>query len=852
MYKKLRFLTTMLLLAVCCGTWAEGKFVKISSTSDLTDGNYLIVYEASTQTYVFNGALETLDAVSNFVNVVYKSQNDEISGSDFENSYVTITNTGTAYTIKSKSGYYIGHTGSKNTLNTSTTDAYENTITFNNTGNAVISCENYSLKFNSTNGQMRFRYFTSGQQSIFLYKYEETGGDTPSLTANDLALTGNTNLSFDLYNNASAQTISYTTSSTGAVTVSESEYITTTVNNGTITVTPVKVTPSAQTITVSQAADATYAAGSATFTVTITNSALDYATLPFAFDGSDVTNVAGLTSDGLGSYSNSPRLKFDNTDDYLTLKINETPGKLTFDIKGNGFSGGTFKVQTSADGTTYTDLETYTVLGSDIQSEEFNLASSVRFIKWIYTNKSSGNVALGNINLAKPSTDPFIEVAQTDVNVDYSFQDGTIGLTYANLDIASMEDFGIEFYDANQNVIPSGEEPDWIEVLVAADEYPNEGYVISYVVNENTDDSPRSAYFKVFALADNLVYSDLVTITQAQYVEPVTPTETNYVKVTSTTDITSGQYLIVYEGANVAFDGSLETLDAASNTIGITIENNEIAATTATEAAEFTIDVTAGTIKSASGYYIGQTSDANGMNTSTETAYTNTISIDGEGYAVILASGGAYLRYNSASNQERFRYYKSTSYTNQKAIQLYKKETPQTVTVSSAGYATYVAADNVYFPEDVTAYIVSDVTASSIKLTEVLAVAKDVPVVVKATAGTYDLEVVTADDCDDVTENKLLVSDGNVSDNILVLANKSNGVGFYTWAGGNLPAGKVYLVNPNSSREFFGFDEGVATSISTIDNGQLTMENAYNLQGQKVGSEYKGIVIVNGKKVMVK
>ena len=289
----------MLLLAVCCGTWAEGKFVKISSTSDLTDGNYLIVYEASTQTYVFNGALETLDAVSNFVNVVYKSQNDEISGSDFENSYVTITNTGTAYTIKSKSGYYIGHTGSKNTLNTSTTDAYENTITFNNTGNAVISCGNYSLKFNSTNGQMRFRYFTSGQQSIFLYKYEETGGDTPSLTANNLALTGNTNLSFDLYNNASAQTISYTTSSTGAVTVSGGDgYVTTSVDetNKTITVTPIAVTPSAQTITVSQAADDTYAAGSTTFTVSITDST--------PFTGGDVTFVAG-TDKGSTTGNNS-------------------------------------------------------------------------------------------------------------------------------------------------------------------------------------------------------------------------------------------------------------------------------------------------------------------------------------------------------------------------------------------------------------------------------------------------------------------------------------------------------------------------------------------------------------------
>jgi len=79
-------------------------------------------------------------------------------------------------------------------------------------------------------------------------------------------------LNFDLYNNSGAQTISYTTSSTGAVTVSESDYVTITVDesNKKITVTPIAVTPSAQTITVRQAADETYAAGSATFTVSIT------------------------------------------------------------------------------------------------------------------------------------------------------------------------------------------------------------------------------------------------------------------------------------------------------------------------------------------------------------------------------------------------------------------------------------------------------------------------------------------------------------------------------------------------------------------------------------------------------
>ena len=101
-----------------------------------------------------------------------------------------------------------------------------------------------------------------------------TAGSSSTLTSSDLTLAGDpVALEFDLYNNSTAQTISYTTSSTGAVTISASDYVTTSVNeaNKTITVTPKAVTPSAQTITVSQAADDTYDEGSATFTVTISN-----------------------------------------------------------------------------------------------------------------------------------------------------------------------------------------------------------------------------------------------------------------------------------------------------------------------------------------------------------------------------------------------------------------------------------------------------------------------------------------------------------------------------------------------------------------------------------------------------
>ena len=48
-------------------------------------------------------------------------------------------------------------------------------------------------------------------------------------------------------------------------------------------------------------------------------------------------------------------------------------------------------------------------------------------------------------------------------------------------------------------------------------------------------------------------------------------------------------------------------------------------------------------------------------------------------------------------------------------------------------------------------------------------------------------------------------------------------------------------------------DDNTTTGIDSIDNSQLTIDNdapAYNLAGQKVGKGYKGIVIINGKKVV--
>ena len=383
----------------------------------------------------------------------------------------------------------------------------------------------------------------------------------------------------------------------------------------------------------------------------------NFAELPFEFDGgkADVETTDGLTQEGLDSdYGNSPKLKFNGTGDYVLLAFNEQPGTLTFDIKGNTFSGGTFTVQTSEDGVTFTNLASYTELG-DTQSEEFdNLGENVRYIKWVYTQKSSGNVALGNIKLAK-----YVAPANYDLTV--ALNNGISAIFVYNT--ADETNPLIAEGAAGIVQVTAG-----TEIMVSPD--VAEGYQLASLIVDEEDVTSQidetGAY--TFTMPGHAV---AISATATENVPPITGDK--YVKVTSDEDLTSGQYLIVYEEGSLAFNGGLETLDASGNTIEVVLNNSEIAVTDETAAAEFTLDVTAGSIKSASGLYIGQTSDANGLQSSATEAYTNTLSLDEDGNADILSSGGAYLRYNATSGQNRFRYYKSSTYSSQKAIQLYKK-----------------------------------------------------------------------------------------------------------------------------------------------------------------------------------
>ncbi len=380
-----------------------------------------------------------------------------------------------------------------------------------------------------------------------------------------------------------------------------------------------------------------------------------------------------------------------------------------------------------------------------------------------------------------------------------------------------------------------------------------QGYVLKLLVDgeDVTSQLDETGYYTFNMPAHNVI----VTATA------VAPEETigTFIKVTSTDDITSGQYLIVYEDGSVAFDGSLEGtgLDVANNTIDVEINNGTIAATTTNAQSVFNIDVTARTLQSASGYYIGVTSNSNGLKTSENAeAYTNSFSIDENGDAVIAAvfeGSTMSLRYNKASNQERFRYYKDSG---QQAIQLYKfvaDEEDVTVTVTSAGYATYCSEKALDFSDaGLTAYK-AILDGSEVSFTEVKQVPAGEGVLLKGDAGTYTVPVAASAAAN--TDNAFIgvTEETQISElGIFVLLNGDEGVGFYkTTKPFTVGAHTAYLpALAGGSRSFIGLNE--TTGISDVNRETITNNRYYDLQGRRVAQPTKGLYIVNGKKVVVK
>lgn len=183
----------------------------------------------------------------------------------------------------------------------------------------------------------------------------------------------------------------------------------------------------------------------------------------------------------------------------------------------------------------------------------------------------------------------------------------------------------------------------------------------------------------------------------------------------------------------------------------------------------------------------------------------------------------------------------------------------ETLTPAASGYATYAADYAVNYSEQgLTAYAVKVATdnskVSATPFTGVVPAGK--AVLVKGTANQEYTLTPTTTAADETFDTDLQASDGTVTANDaqhFAFGTKNEVSGFkLVKSGVVIPAKKGYLLISNAgAKEFFAF-EGETTGISAVETAPATDGNVYNMAGQRVSKNYKGLVIVGGKKYLNK
>ena len=437
------------------------------------------------------------------------------------------------------------------------------------------------------------------------------------------------------------------------------------------------------------------------------------------------------------------------------------------------------------------------------------------------TNGSSGRamyIKSITVNYTSASPDePYITLSAKAINVDRDGADGTLTVNYNNFSEVVAD---IAFYGADGETTASY---DWITAEINSD---NNVY---YVIEANEGEA-RTAYMKVYALDNEAeeVYSDLITITQAKGI------------IINDGEIDFANFAEGYNYGSDCTHGSAASGDHTWISGNVTFElSGRHALSNGTQlrlykayedAAAGQITITAGG-KSITNIVLDLGSNKN---------------ITTEGFNDGIWEGNATSVVITVSDRTDIN----------KITVTY--ETP-TATITDAQWATYVAADNVYFPEGCSAYIVTAINETSVVLTEVLAVEQGTPVVLNGEQGEYELETVEAADCDDVTANMLRVvaeSEAySIKGGVYVLTRVDGVVGFYKYEGTNgLPAGRVYLqpASDGNARNYLSIGPSEATGIESLEAADVLSNEVFDLQGRRVGKAVKGLYIVNGKKMIIK
>lgn len=236
-------------------------------------------------------------------------------------------------------------------------------------------------------------------------------------------------------------------------------------------------------------------------------------------------------------------------------------------------------------------------------------------------------------------------------------------------------------------------------------------------------------------------------------------------------------------------------------------------------------------------------------------AKTTSISTSGTSFSYIISQDGTFdMNYNTG-----------------KANLIIQRITiikPQTMTIGATGYRTFCSPEaiDISGQTNFDAYYASSEADGVVTMTKITdgIIPANTAVMLYGTSGTF--YYTTATGSTDFSSNLLqpVVSDAQevgityTGKTTYVLAKPASTVCFAKLSAACTDmGGKAYLLLPNGggARQIsFNFDNE-ATDISTV-NGEGSKvngcESAYSLSGQRVGKDYKGLVIKNGKKYIIK
>ena len=405
-------------------------------------------------------------------------------------------------------------------------------------------------------------------------------------------------------------------------------------------------------------------------------------------------------------------------------------------------------------------------------------------------------------------------------------------------------------------------------------------YTVTFSINGNTDEVRRQeSYGAAITVPDVAAIGDYVflgwsdtevattdvapTMTTGNSITP-TSTKTIYAVFanqtqTGTTDVVDQEYS--YSAGTLTVDG--EYTD--NNTYYLLHEGGYV------ESGEFDlsiitkIEVTGGTYGGSSNNSLtisGGTnkwkdvivSTSGGLGTDT---YTGGAALSGTGKLRITSTCGGTTNGVRVSG---FKIYKSApvyGYSN------YTTSLSTSVTIGESHYLSYCFMNKLDFSEsDVKAYKASVDGEGKVTLTKVDVVPAGEGVVLYCeTPDTYSIPVTTKD-ASDVTGNEMV----GVLVRTQVVWNPTTGIYNYILQQGQFNKATDGYLKPNRAYLSTSYDvtplgakalsvvfaEDETDGIRSIENSRIENSDYYNLAGQKVGADYKGIVIVNGKKYMRK